>query len=337
MADGGGVVAAHIAKQSHAYVIHFPAHPARTDDPHFKDFDHYHRTTRASARCYTGERVGFQDCRDAQGNPCTIDAAGQQAGLELHHAHVEFALQQGISLAALEHDYPGISNPDEVGAWVETAANLRWICVLPDTPVLMAEGGERPVQDVSVGDQVIGKDGWGHPVVAIGRKRYCGPIVSLSPRLTLTADHRVMTSRGWLPAAEIATQLRVLGEQMLAVRGVENEVLRPVVRFDPVLVMHSFGTPVRASAELLLADLADQHRRLRWLTVGFPVRTAHYDGWVHDLSVAHSQSFVAGGIVVHNCVFHHRTNAGGAHSVSHSDWEGSLYVRGLTGDAATKP
>ncbi|MHB8671868.1 MAG: hypothetical protein ACYDAD_15120 [Acidimicrobiales bacterium] len=122
-------VAAHVGKQSHTYVVHFPPHPARQGDPHYVDFDHYHRKTRAAARCYVGERIGFSDCRDAQGNACVIDSGGQQSGLELHHAHIEFSLQQGVDLAALEVDYPGISRPDEVGAWVESEANFRWLCV----------------------------------------------------------------------------------------------------------------------------------------------------------------------------------------------------------------
>lgn len=123
-------VAAHDQIEHHAaYVVHFPPHPARESDPNYRDFDHYHRKNRPTARCYTGERVGFQDCRDAQGKPCVIDTNGQQSGLELHHAHIEFALQQGIDLAALEKDYPGVSNPDEVGAWVESGANFRFLCV----------------------------------------------------------------------------------------------------------------------------------------------------------------------------------------------------------------
>lgn len=122
-------VAAHDAVQGHRYVVHFPPHPARTGDPHYVDFNHFHRQFRPTARCYVGERIGFGDCRDAQGIPVVVDATGQQSGIELHHAHVEFSLQQGISLTALEVDYPGISNPDDLGAWVETAANFRWLCV----------------------------------------------------------------------------------------------------------------------------------------------------------------------------------------------------------------
>lgn len=122
-------VAAHDQAESHRYVVHFPPHPARTSDPHYKDFDHYHRTNRATARCYVGERVGFADCRDAQGRPCDIDDEGQQSGLELHHCHVEFSLQNGIDLAALEKDFPGISDTTNVGAWVESDVNFRWLCV----------------------------------------------------------------------------------------------------------------------------------------------------------------------------------------------------------------
>jgi hypothetical protein len=54
---------------------------------------------------------------------CTLDRP-----LELHHAHIEFSLQNGVDLKWLEVDYPGVSNPDEVGAWVESASNLLWLC-----------------------------------------------------------------------------------------------------------------------------------------------------------------------------------------------------------------
>jgi hypothetical protein len=120
----------HDGAQSHHYVVHFPPHPARQNDPHYKDFSAFHTANRAAARCYIGERIGFGDCRDAQGSPCPPPAAGGvQPGLELHHAHIEFSLQNGISLVALEIDYPGVSDPSMVGAWVESGANFRWLCV----------------------------------------------------------------------------------------------------------------------------------------------------------------------------------------------------------------
>lgn len=123
------MVDAHDGAITHHYLVHFPPHPARQDDPHYRDFDHYHKKTRPTARCYVGERIGFKFCRDEHGKPLTMDDDGQMSGLELHHAHIEFALQQGVDLKALEEDYPGVSNPDEVGEWVESAANFRWLCV----------------------------------------------------------------------------------------------------------------------------------------------------------------------------------------------------------------
>ena len=128
--DDNTAVAAHDGRQSHAYTVHFPPHPARTSDPHYVDFNHYHQEHRATARCFVGAKIGFQDCKDAQGNATPDPGDGkEQAGLELHHAHVEFSLQQGIDLSALEKDFPGISDPTQVGAWVESDQNFRWLCV----------------------------------------------------------------------------------------------------------------------------------------------------------------------------------------------------------------
>jgi hypothetical protein len=109
-----GEVAAHDQAVSHRYMLHYPAHPARKDDPHYVDFEAYRRRTVATARCAMGAHRG--DVTDCGG------------GLELHHAHIEFALQNGVDLAWLERDYPGVSNPGQVGAWVESAANLIWLC-----------------------------------------------------------------------------------------------------------------------------------------------------------------------------------------------------------------
>lgn len=113
-------VPAHSAAQTHHYTIHYPEHPARTDDPHYRDFNHLHRAWKADPekwQCAVGKHRGdFSECDLTK-------------PLELHHSHVEFSLQNGVELAWLEKDYPGISNPDEVGAWVESADNLEVLCV----------------------------------------------------------------------------------------------------------------------------------------------------------------------------------------------------------------
>lgn len=106
---------AHDQKVTHGYLLHFPAHPPRESDPHYRDFDAYRRRTENAAKCAIGEhRNDFSECH---------------GGLELHHAHVEFSLQNGVDLKWLEADYPGISDPDHVGEWVESGTNLTWLCM----------------------------------------------------------------------------------------------------------------------------------------------------------------------------------------------------------------
>jgi|SRR5215469_7578169 len=108
------MVDAHAQITDHRYTMHYPAHPARKDDPHYVDFEAYRKRTKPTAKCSVGaHRNDFSEC------------AGE---LELHHAYVEFSLQNGIDLDWLEKDFPGISDPNNVGAWVESADNLLWLC-----------------------------------------------------------------------------------------------------------------------------------------------------------------------------------------------------------------
>ena len=102
------------------YLVHYPDHAPREDDPHYRDFNHIHREWKKDPqrwRCAVGaHRDDFSEC-------------DTEHPLELHHAHVEFALQNGVDLTWLAKDYPGIDTPEEVGAWVESAENLMVLCV----------------------------------------------------------------------------------------------------------------------------------------------------------------------------------------------------------------
>ena len=105
---------AHAQKVTNSYVVAYPEHPPRADDPHYRDFEAYRRRTKDTAVCQYAVETGCADECDG--------------GLELHHSHIEFALQNSIDLTHLEHAYPGVSDPSQVGAWVESAANLLWYC-----------------------------------------------------------------------------------------------------------------------------------------------------------------------------------------------------------------
>jgi hypothetical protein len=102
---------AHPQATTHHYTMNYPAHPARTDDPHYVDFNHYRKTHVATAKCEYADSASF----------CG-------GGLELHHKIIEFSLQNGVDFALLEKDFPGISDPTQVGAWVESDENFEWYC-----------------------------------------------------------------------------------------------------------------------------------------------------------------------------------------------------------------
>lgn len=108
------MTAAHDQTSTHHYVMHYPEHPPREGDPHYRDFEAYRARTKGTAVCAFAEETG--------------DASECHGGLELHHTHVEFSLQNGVDLARLEHLYPGISDPQQVGEWIETGANFEWLC-----------------------------------------------------------------------------------------------------------------------------------------------------------------------------------------------------------------
>lgn len=115
-------VPGHIARVTHSYFVHYPPHDERPDDPHYKDFNAYRRKTREFAQCVVGQhRNDFSECFPPQEH--------WPIGLELHHTHIEFALQQGIDLSWLDVDYPEVGDPTKVGAWVESAKNLEWRCI----------------------------------------------------------------------------------------------------------------------------------------------------------------------------------------------------------------
>ena len=102
MSDEDKAVEAHVSKVTHNYTVRFPEHPAREDDPHYIDFNHIHNAWKKDPekwQCLIGKHRGdFSECDLVH-------------PLELHHAHVEFSLQNGIELT-----------------WVESAENLMVLC-----------------------------------------------------------------------------------------------------------------------------------------------------------------------------------------------------------------
>lgn len=111
---------AHDQRETHAYTVRYPPHEPRAEDPHHADFEEYKRRRRAdgSYHCdFAAEHRG--------GDPAECDLTKP---LECHHKIIEFALANGVDLALLERDYPGVSQQG-IGAWIDSATNLELLCV----------------------------------------------------------------------------------------------------------------------------------------------------------------------------------------------------------------
>jgi hypothetical protein len=109
-------VPAHDGAQTHHYVVSFPAHPAREDDPHYADFNAFHRKYHDTAQCAIGlHRGDFSECDLT--NP-----------MELHHAHVGFALQNGVDILErrAERNGQGCAGDRRQPGWCRVSIALYW-------------------------------------------------------------------------------------------------------------------------------------------------------------------------------------------------------------------
>lgn len=113
-------IAAHDQKVSHSYVIHYPAHEPRDEDPHKADFEEYKRRRR-EANTYHCDFA--TEHRDGDTSECDLTHP-----LEAHHNHLEFALQNGADPTLLNEQYPGVLDVG-VGPWIDSDKNLVLLCV----------------------------------------------------------------------------------------------------------------------------------------------------------------------------------------------------------------
>lgn len=113
-------VAAHDQAFTHRYVVKYPPHEPREHDPHKHDFLEWKKRRKDSGTYYcdfAAEHRGGDTSECDTGHP-----------LEAHHKVVELAMLNEIDFALLEADFPGISAQD-VGAWIDSDANLTLLCV----------------------------------------------------------------------------------------------------------------------------------------------------------------------------------------------------------------
>lgn len=114
-------VAAHKQHVTRSYWVAYPEHGPRESDPHYKDFHAFKENRRAAGTYHCDWAV---EHRNGDFSECDLTMP-----LEAHHSHIEWALLNEVDLSLLEAQYPGVSDADQVGAWVESASNLELLCV----------------------------------------------------------------------------------------------------------------------------------------------------------------------------------------------------------------
>ncbi|WAG04585.1 hypothetical protein NRZ28_06420 [Aeromonas hydrophila] len=155
-------------------------------------------------------------------------------------------------------------------------------CFVAGTPILMADGEERPIETLRIGERVRDQYGRSNRILAIervllGERRLYG-INRLAP--FFTAEHPFLTTRGWAAIAPAMTRT-------------ENPTLAVLPLFTG---MHLLGWSEHSSAgNLALAPhpaplLVES---LCWLDA--PPTTALF-----NLILDGSHSYVANGLIVHN-------------------------------------
>lgn len=113
-------IPAHDQKFTHSYIVIYPTHAPRSSDPHKRDFDSWKQDRRHAGTYYCDFA---QEHRGGDTSECDM-----KHPLEAHHKVVELAMMNEIDFKLLEKDYPGVSNPDAAGEWIDSDKNLILLC-----------------------------------------------------------------------------------------------------------------------------------------------------------------------------------------------------------------
>ena len=165
--------------------------------------------------------------------------------------------------------------------WQANQAHAK-SCFIAGTRILMADGSERPIETLRVGDRVRDRHGQSNRIqaierVALGARRLYG-LNHLPP--FFTAEHPFLTTRGWAAIAPAMTRT-------------ENPALAVLPLFTG---MHLLGWSEGGSAgNLALAPHPVELPVASLFWVDAPPATALF-----NLILDGSHSYVANGLIVHN-------------------------------------
>lgn len=220
--------------------VHYPPHPPRKPTALYTRTHHRLVQTLDSPCLVCGVR------NSTLGDPLQNRWGATQ--LETHHKHIEDSLALAIDLDKFntvlrpgllrrtqdESKYNHVFTQAEMEEWIHGDEDNLWVlCLTGDSPVLMADGTEKPLQSIVVGDVVISHDGQAHPVTHTTSK-YVQETLCVIDGVKMTKNHLILSAGGWVTAeslsvGDIVYQLGVVQPQMLGLGSTQHQILQTVV------------------------------------------------------------------------------------------------------------
>jgi hypothetical protein len=238
-------VAAHIQRTTIRLEEYVPYHPTRESDPYYKFFN---------AARNRMEKLGLLKCR----------VCGTADNIEVHHSECEFSMAEGVDVSKFSALHPdlNIKSDNDFQLFVEGEHNLTPLCQTGDTPVIMADGSQKSISEIVIGDEVIGHDLQPHLVTATGN-RHVSEWINIIRGYGVTDEHPFFISGSWSRAESLTDGVLML--EMGRLRSKQEQVSNHVIGLNFIEMMDSFlgGKP---STKMLLHDISMLHKPLAFAT-----------------------------------------------------------------------
>jgi len=204
-------------------------------------------------------------------------------------------------------------------------AQIAGSCHPADTMVRMSDGSEKAIQDIKIGDWVVGHSGQKRQVLNTFERQYSGDVHTLDVfghpfKLQATSEHPIATvpwsgwrydqstadleNLNWTRADELSE-----GQDRLLVAEPKFQETTDIKKIDLLeLLGEGFDTVEQVKAGNMTGETKVETKTAKRHKYGIARKlvskliTKVTDLTVYDIEVEEDHSFIANGLIVHNCV-----------------------------------
>lgn len=203
--------------------VFYPDHPPRTESRVFLHTKtHWHDIGAVCRVCKTDKHI------------------------EIHHKFIEWADSDGVDWDKVKADHPSFdwSTFKEPYDFIDSIYNTEPLCLTPETLVLMANGKQKKIMDIAIGDMVIGHDGLAHKVTDVNITKSDG-LIYIIDGIKSSRNHPFLTQDGWINAEDLSVgqivyQFGMLFSQMIRLRSIKTKIFNSIINFISVYMVDSF-------------------------------------------------------------------------------------------------